>query len=155
MTDQRPGSKSESTLVTLIVRKTMRASAEKLFDAWTRPSQLIKWWGPESVTCIGADVDLRVGGRYRIGNKFPDGNVLWITGEFKSIDRPHKLVFTWAIEPDVSSSEVVTVIFKPRGDVTEVVVTHRRIPNDAARDMHRVGWQGCLNGLATYLEGQS
>jgi uncharacterized protein YndB with AHSA1/START domain len=153
MTDKRVGRKSTSPLVTLIVRKTIRATAEKLFDAWTQPSQLTKWWGPESVTCIGADVDLRVGGRYRIGNRFPDGKVLWITGVFKLVDRAHKLVYTWAIEPDVSSSEVVTVSFKPRGQVTEVVVTHRRIPNNAARDMHRLGWRGCLGGLAAYLEG--
>jgi uncharacterized protein YndB with AHSA1/START domain len=153
MTDKRVGRQSASPQVTLIVRKTIRATAERLFDAWTQPSQLTKWWGPESVTCIGADVDLRVGGRYRIGNRFPDGNVIWITGVFNLVDRAHKLVYTWAIEPNVDALEIVTVTFRPRGDFTEVVVTHRRIPNNAARDMHRLGWQGCLSGLAEYLEG--
>ncbi len=152
MNHQRLGRASESAMVTLIVRKTIRATAEKLFDAWTQPNQLTKWWGPESVICIGAEVDLRVDGRYRIGNKFPDGKVLWITGVFKLVDRARKLVYTWAIEPDVSSLEVVTVIFKQREDATEVIVTHRRIPDKAARDMHRLGWQGCLSGLAAYLE---
>jgi uncharacterized protein YndB with AHSA1/START domain len=45
-------------------------------------------WGPEGVSCIAAEVDLRVGGRYRIANKFPDGRVFWIVGELQIIE-PH------------------------------------------------------------------
>src|SRR5262249_36942533 len=47
--------------IVLVVRRTIRASAERIFDAWTRPEHLLVWWGPRPVTCSGADVDLRVG----------------------------------------------------------------------------------------------
>jgi Activator of Hsp90 ATPase homolog 1-like protein len=50
--------------------------------------------------------------------------------------------------------ERVTVQFEPRGDQTEVIVTHQLIPNETLRDMHQQGWIGCLDGLANYLEAQ-
>jgi uncharacterized protein YndB with AHSA1/START domain len=152
MTDHKSSSDSASPMVTLIVRKTIQASAERLFEAWTQPAQLKKWWGPQSVVCIDAEVDLRVGGRYRIANQFPDGKVVWIAGEFETIEQPHKLVYTWRFEPEAGASERVTVVFELRGDATEVIVTHERIPNAAIRDMHEKGWQGCLDGLAEYLK---
>ncbi len=143
-----------TTMVTLVVRKTIRASAERLFTAWTDPVHLKLWWGPRGVQCTGAEVDLRIGGRYRVANQFPDGKILWITGEFESIEPPRKLIYTWRLEPETDASERVTVQFEPRGDVTEVIVTHERIPNQALRDMHQQGWIGCLEGLAKYLEAQ-
>jgi uncharacterized protein YndB with AHSA1/START domain len=144
-------STAAAATVTLIVRRTIRASAERLFDAWTQPEQLKKWWGPASVECIDAEVDLRVGGRYRIANQFPDGKVLWISGEFESIKRPKRLVYTWRLESSQGPPERVTVTFTAHGAETDVVVTHERIPTKAARDMHEQGWLGCLDGLTEFV----
>ena len=140
-------------MVTLIVRKTIRAKAERLFTAWTSPEQLKMWWGPKGVKCIGADVDLRKGGRYRIGNQFPDGKILWISGEFEVIERPSKLVYTWRLEPDIANWERVTVQFEAGGENTEVIVTHERISSEDLKQMHERGWVGCLEGLAEFVEG--
>ena len=139
-------------MVTLVVRKTIRASAERLYTAWTDPAQLKLWWGPRGVQCIDAQVDLRVGGHYRIGNRLPDGNVLWISGEFVSIEPPRKLVYTWRLEAQRDTAERVTVQFAPQGDGTEVIVTHELISDEALRYRHQQGWIGCLEGLARYLE---
>jgi uncharacterized protein YndB with AHSA1/START domain len=87
-------------------------------------------------------------------NQFPDGKILWITGEFEMIGPPRKLVYTWRIETEENTSERVTVQFEPHANVTEVIVTHERIPNEALRDMHQQGRIGCLEGLAKYLEAQ-
>ncbi len=57
----------------LVVRRTIKAGPERVFEAWTRPELLLAWWGPRPVRCSGAEVDLRVGGRYRIDNQLPDG----------------------------------------------------------------------------------
>ena len=141
-------------MVTLVVRKTIRASAERLFTAWTDPAQLKLWWGPRGVRCTGAEVDLRIGGRYCIANQFPDGKILWITGTFESIEAPRKLVYTWQLEAQADTFERVTVQFEQRGDETEVIVTHELIPNETLRDMHQQGWIGCLDGLANYLEAR-
>lgn len=136
----------------LVVRRTIRADPERVFDAWTRPEHLKKWWGPKSVECIDAQVDLRVGGTYRIANQFPDGKVLWINGEFEAIDRPHRLVYTWRIGSEEGAAERVTVTFQAQGQATEVMVVHECIPTVAKRDTHERGWLGCLDGLVEYLE---
>ena len=137
----------------LLVRRLIRASAERIFDVWTQPEHLKLWWGPNSVECVDAEVDLRVGGRYRIANQFPDGKILWISGEFEAIERPHRLVYTWRVGDEEAAAERVTVTFEARGEDTEVIVAHERIPTEAMRDMHEQGWVGCLDGLLDYLEG--
>lgn len=134
----------------LIVRRMFHASPERIFDAWTQPEHLKQWWGPKSVQCVDAEVDLRVGGRYRIANQFPDGKILWISGEFEAIDRPRRLVYSWRVG-DEGVAERVTVHFEACGEETEVMVKHERIPTPTLRDMHEQGWFGCLDGLAEYL----
>ena len=135
----------------LEVRKTIAATPERLFAAWTQPERLKQWWGPEGVQCIDAVVDLRVGGRYRIGNRLPDGKVLWIVGEYSVVEPPQKLVYSWQIEPESHAPEMVTVRFEPREGGTEVVVIHESIPDVSTRNQHQYGWKGCLAGLAEFI----
>jgi uncharacterized protein YndB with AHSA1/START domain len=148
---------AEEAAVTLTVRRTLRAPVERVFAAWTRAELLVRWWGPAGVRCASAEVDLRVGGRYRIGNQLPDGRLLWIEGRFEEVEPPRRLVYTWRVvadgaPPDPGNEEQVTVRFEPRGDATEVSIEHRRIPSAARRDEHEAGWRGCLDGLARLLE---
>jgi uncharacterized protein YndB with AHSA1/START domain len=141
--------------IVLVVRRTIRASPERIFEAWTRPEHLRAWWGPRPVTCSGAEVDLRVGGRYRIDNALPDGKTLVIEGTFRAIEPPHKLVYTWCMGADAPESSLVTVRFEARGDATEVVVVHESIPSEAARQSHQAGWNGCLDGLEGHFTGRA
>jgi len=133
--------------ITLVVRKTIAASPERLFAAWTEPAQVLRWWGPDGVTCIGAEVDLRVGGHYRIGNRLPDGAELWITGIFEAVERPVRLIYSWRVEGVPGDAERVTVAFEGRGLETEVTVTHARIRSQELSEQHRLGWEGCLARL--------
>src|SRR5262249_5844020 len=137
--------------VALVVRRVIRATPERLFEAWTEPTQLRCWWGPKGVTCEGAEVDLRIGGRYRIDNAFPDGRGVVLVGQFELIERPNRLIYTWHVEGSPGASERVTVRFEPRDGATEVIVSHERIPDETVRDQHRRGWEGCLDGLAGFL----
>jgi len=140
-----------SVTTSLVVRRTFRASAERLFAAWTEPSQLQAWWGPAGVTCPHAEVDLRVGGRYRIRNEMQDGDTLWIEGEFEQIERPRLLVYTWRTDKATTPAERVTVQFEPRADKTEVIITHERVTDELTRKQHEAGWIGCLDGLAVHV----
>lgn len=136
----------------LVVTKIISASPERLFAAWTEPEQLKQWWGPESVTCIEAEVDLRVGGHYRIGNRFPDGSLVWITGRFHLIDPPRKLVYSWQVGAN-ADEELVTVSFEPTLDgQTKVTVLHERIPDEPTRSRHQLGWIGCLGKLSSHVK---
>jgi len=136
--------------LTLVVRRIIAATPERLFDAWTMPEHLIRWWGPRGVTCPQADIDLRVGGSYRIANRLASGEILHIAGEFQQIERPRQLVYTWRMEPAQAPAEIVTVLFEPSGAGTEVSVIHERIADASAFEGHRAGWHGCLDGLVAY-----
>lgn len=138
-----------SAEISLVARRLIAAPRQRVFAAWTDPALLPKWWGPPGVHCPKAEVDLRVGGRYRIANALPDGSVLWIAGTFERVDPPRRLVYSWAHEPHRADTEHtrVTVRFEARGDATEVIVVHERFPTEAVRDTHLDGWQGCLDGL--------
>jgi uncharacterized protein YndB with AHSA1/START domain len=137
----------------LVMRRRVRASAEKVFAAWTDAASLRQWWGPEGVACAEAELDVRVGGRYRIGNTMPDGRVVWISGVFERVEPPRELVFTWSVEG--GAQERVSVRLTPHGDETEVVVVHQRVVDAATRASHEAGWQGCLGGLARFFAQES
>lgn len=135
----------------LTVSRVVTAPVDRVFAAWTEAAHVRRWFGPRDVRCIGAEIDLRVGGRYRIGNLLPNGQEIWIVGEFEAVAPPRQLVYTWRIEPATGAAERVTVRFEPRGMATEVTVTHERIRTEAVRRSHEAGWTGCLDGLAGYL----
>src|SRR5260370_36842555 len=103
---------AESATIRLMVRRSIQPTADKLFAAWTQPAQLKRWWGPRPVTCVDAEVDLRVGGSYRIANQFPDGTLLWIVGKFEVVDPPYKLVYSWRVGSESHDSERITVQFE-------------------------------------------
>ena len=136
--------------IALVVRRTIKASVARVFEAWTQPEHLRRWWGPRPVTCSAAEIDVRVGGAYRIGNELPDGRVLWISGTFEVVEPPRRLVYTWEIENPGSPSPErsrVTVRFEPLAGSTEVIVVHERIDTEETRLDHEKGWNGCLENL--------
>lgn len=81
----------------------------------------------------------------------PDGNILWIVGEFERIEVPHLLVFTWMLDVENSTTERVSVRFERHETGTEVVLTHEQISTPILREQHQQGWIGCLDGLSGYL----
>lgn len=145
---------TEPTTLHLIVRRTIKARPARLFEAWTNAAQLSQWWGPKGVRCSHAEIDARVGGKYRIGNEMPDGQVVWIEGELLQFEPPVRLVYTWNVtqqDASIAQGEIVTVRFEARGDETEVIVVHERIADVKVRDTHAIGWEGCLAGLASFV----
>ena len=149
MSESRPP--RNQPVAALVVRRVIRATPERLFDAWTDPGQLAQWWGPQGIVCTQAEIDLRPGGSYRIANQLPDGSTLWINGVFESVQRPSQLVFSWQVGGAHANIERVTVSFLGVAQGTEVVVTHERIGDEKTRDGHELGWQGCLEGLFRFV----
>ena len=141
-----------SAVTTLQVTRVFAASRERVFRAWTEPRALKKWFRvAEGYTTPIAEVDLRVGGGYRLGMQPPGSDTpLIVRGVYCEIRPPERLVFTWGWEgsPEAVPETLVTVEFFERADQTEVVLTHERLADAAARDQHASGWEGCLDGLA-------
>lgn len=122
----------------------------RVWAAWTAADQLAAWWGPPEVETFGVEVDLRVGGAYAIGHRFADGSVRWLRGHFETVDPDRTLVYSWRMDGS-PATERVTVTFDAHGDGTEVTVVHVRIPDEPSQVSHRLGWQGCLDGLERWL----
>jgi len=140
----------------LEMRRTIRTSREKAFGAWTDPSQLQQWFAAaEGFTTPLAEVDLKVGGRYRLGMKAPGDNPLLIVGGvYLEILPPEKLVFTWQWEnavPDETETLVTVEFFEGEG-VTEIVLKHELFTDVMQRNKHGEGWAGCLDHLERLLE---
>jgi len=140
---------AEPELSRVVVRRLIAAPPDRVFSAWTEPEHLLRWWGPDGVTLADVRVDLRVGGCYRLDNQYADGSVTRIAGEFEVIERPSRLVYTWAHQPITRDTEHtrVTVVFEPCADGTEVVVTHEGFQTERSRHAHATGWSECLNRL--------
>ncbi len=133
----------------VVLERHVRAAPTRVFDAWIDPEELVRWWGPSDVECVEADVDLRIGGSFRLANRMHDASIVWITGTYEQIDRPRLLRFSWTVDGSESGpASVVTVRFAERRGGTDVTVTHERISTSATRDDHERGWEGCLDGLA-------
>ena len=143
---------ASDTQDSMTIRRTIGASRQRVFEAWTEPAHLKNWWraNPKWSTEI-AEVDLKVGGKYRLGMRDPEQDGPFVCfGEFVEIDPPEKLVYTWSWEaPGMEVGEtLVTVEFIEKGDATELVLKHERFPDAEAAAKHNEGWSGCLNNFA-------
>ncbi len=147
---------------TLVVRRMLNAKRELAFEAWTSAEHIPQWMRPEPGMVIPfAYMDLQVGGRFRIQMKMPDGDYCTAVGEFREVQRPARLVYTWDWEKDGRGTEfgevegkpsLITVDFIERGERTEFVLTHTRFATVESRDNHARGWSRIVDSFAAQLE---
>lgn len=137
---------------TLRLERTFAASPERVFAAWTAPEVLRRWFaaGPDW-TSTEVEVDLRVGGRYRLTMSGPDATGHTVVGEYLHVEPPRRLMYTWAWDgPDAPGdglTTVVDVLFRPAGRGTTVVLTQTGFATGHVRDQHGAGWRACLDNL--------
>jgi uncharacterized protein YndB with AHSA1/START domain len=147
---------------TLILRRMLNAPQELAFKAWTTPEHIKEWMQPEPGMVVPfAIMDLRVGGKFRIQMKNPDGEFFTAVGVFQEVKAPERLVYTWDWEKDGSGEEfgdvegkqtLITVEFHKRGDRTEMMFMHTRFATVESRDSHARGWTRVLETLANFVE---
>ncbi|MDP6603568.1 MAG: SRPBCC domain-containing protein [Rhodospirillales bacterium] len=135
--------------------RTFQTPREAVFDAFTKPDELAKWWGPKGMTTPVAEIDLRVGGAYRFDMAEPGGNIHRLTGVFREVQRPQKLVYTWIWEQgDMAGVEsLVTIDFADLGAATELTLTHELLPSERACELHEQGWTSSFDCLDETLTG--
>ena len=139
--------------VTLRLRRTFSAPPERVFRAWTTPEEMKQWKAPGEMTTPVAEVDLRVGGTYRIHMRAPDGALHRLVGAYRLVDPPKKLVYTWRWEDNPEAGEtLVTVEFLARGKGTDLVLTQELFATDDLRGQHETGWTKCFEKLSELVE---
>ncbi len=137
---------------TLRLERSYEAPPEEVFDAWTNPEVLRRWWVVDSGwrTPV-ADVDLRAGGGYRLSMEDPESGARHtVVGEYRTVRRPELLIYSWSWELDgggLGPESMVTVEFKSEGDRTLVVLVHSGLEDEESRERHGHGWSACLESL--------
>jgi uncharacterized protein YndB with AHSA1/START domain len=134
------------------IERTFAAPAEDVFDAWTSPDVMRRWFHCDSTwdTPV-ADVDLQAGGKIRVVMRRPDGTEVQAQGIFNLIDRPHRLVMTWTFDDEPANEQLLELSFIESNGATTVLLVNSRISTDERRDEQAKGWQGCLDELDRLL----
>jgi uncharacterized protein YndB with AHSA1/START domain len=136
----------------LRIERTFAATAEEVFDAWTSPEVIRRWFRPApGWSAPEAEVDLRVGGRVRVVMRGHDGRRVVAGGEYTLIDRPHRLVMTWTFDDDPSGEQLIELTFSESGGSTRVLMVNSGISTGERRDAQDRGWSRCLDELGDEL----
>jgi uncharacterized protein YndB with AHSA1/START domain len=137
-------------MTTLTITRRFDASPERLFDAWTDPAFVARWlFTSPASTAHTATLDLRVGGAWTIADT-RDGVVYTALGEYKVIERPQRVVFTFGMPQFSPEFAVITVEIAPDGDGAQMTLTQAPIPADAVEPLE-AGWSEMFDALAGLL----
>ena len=128
--------------LTLHLEKQLGVPREAVFAACLEPERLAEWWGPSGFTSPSIELDPRAGGKYRIAMQPPEGELFYLRGEFREVDPPGRLVYTFAWEdPDPDDREnVVALCFVVTDGGTTVILEQGPFATEARYELHRAGW---------------
>jgi uncharacterized protein YndB with AHSA1/START domain len=151
----------------IVIERVLDAPREKVWEAWTDPEQVKKWWGPKDFTAPSIQSDFREGGTYLWAMRSPDGQDYWNTGTFHEIVPPERLVVTdsfadekgnvvppshYGMAGDHPAEGRVTVTFEDVGGKTRLTVRYEGIAPGETRDLAEGGWNETLDKLAALVE---
>ncbi|MCI0432018.1 MAG: SRPBCC family protein [Gemmatimonadetes bacterium] len=125
----------------IVISRAFNGPARIVFDAWTNPALVKRWWAPASrgVTVVGCDAAVRAGGTYRYVLRLSTGHEVAFSGTYAEVTPPSRLVYTQIFEPAASGANpgaeqlVITVTFDERDGKTHVVL-HSLCPSKEVRD---------------------
>jgi len=144
----------------ITITRILNASRERVFAAWTDPTQMHQWFAPSSAFDVTFDVTIEAGTHLGSSYKLQmfnrkAGTTHTAVGKYIEFVPPEKLVFTWdrhigACNQDTDPAEdtIVSVELRDLGGKTELTLTHALVSDAASRASHTQGWTGCINRLA-------
>ena len=136
----------------LVLRRHYEVAAEKVWRAWTDPQALKLWFGPAEIVSVPvAEIDLRVGGRFRVVMLEANGERHEVGGVYRELVPNRKLVFSWAWHSTPERESRVTVLIEPADGGCELELRHEQFLDEAAREGHEHGWTGSLVKLEAWL----
>jgi uncharacterized protein YndB with AHSA1/START domain len=132
-----------------IVRQRLPAPPDVVYEEWTDAARLAEWMCPRPARCLNAEADARIGGILAFDIE-DAGQVFRVSGNYLTLDRPHRLAFTWSCStwPDPTIQTIVTVTIVPDGaEASIMTIEHALLPPDLVQQ-HARGW----DAIATQLE---
>jgi uncharacterized protein YndB with AHSA1/START domain len=137
----------------LRLERRLRAPREAVHSALTNSRQLAKWWGPRGFTAPSVEFEPQVGGGYLIAMQPPEGDLFHLSGEFKEVEPPARLAYTFRWDPPHPDDRetVVTISLEDRGEETEVLLTQGEFATEERHALHEAGWTESLDRLEQLL----
>lgn len=143
----------------VVLEGLFRASLSRVWRAWTEPDELTKWFGKPGGGCVSAEVDLRVGGRWRcVISEAADGRSA-LEGEYRVVETERRLIYSWrhVVErPDgareATADSQVTVEFAAEGAAARVRLRHEGILRREGREGVAGGWGAAFARLGERVE---
>jgi uncharacterized protein YndB with AHSA1/START domain len=137
----------------IVVARRFEASPERVFDAWLDPEIARKWlFSTPDGEMVRAETDPRIGGSFTFTER-RNGEDIEHVGEYLVIDRPTRLVFTFAVPKYSDEYDRVTVEIRRLGTGCELTLTNEMSPEIHREwgEQTRSGWTTLLDGLAAVL----
>ena len=147
---------AEADGLTLEFKRVLPAAPPEVFRLFADPDELARWWGPAGFSVPSLDFNPVVGSRYRIEMQPPEGDAFHLTGEFREVDPPTRLSFTFVWEPP-NPDDVETLVelsFRKNGDSTEVDFRQGMFKTEERRELHRDGWGDSFDKLKVLIAGR-
>lgn len=142
----------------LTITRVFDAPRSLVFKVWTDPNHLARWFGPLDWGTPSLQADIRPGGAYRIGIRSPKGEDHWMSGVYREIVAPERIVFTFAWEDAAGKpghETLVTVSFAEQDGKTTLTFHQAIFETVSSRDDHQKGWSSVMDRLAAYLATQA
>jgi uncharacterized protein YndB with AHSA1/START domain len=137
------------------VRRHLAAAPSRVFAAFADASLVNRWLTPSPDVALRVlEFDFRVGGSYRFAYEVPGRPTMVVNGQYRRIEPPETIVFTWNIEPPDEHAGVrseVTVTLTARGAGTDLRIRHARLTLPGACERHEAGWRGAFDHLVALL----
>ena len=145
---------TEKSELTIELKKTVSATPQEVFKAWTEPEIMKKWFAPSHEYDVPSlDVDLKVGGAFHVEMKTNEASYR-VNGKYKQIQKDEHISFSWAWESAPDQESIVTVELKNNNGNTDISLIHKGLKTPESVVEHKNGWQGCLNRLAQLFDAQ-
>lgn len=146
----------------LELTRVIKASKQRVFNAWTRPDMIRQWFGPKDRTVENVQADSHAGGQYEIGMSGVQGAVTecgdvrtgpsGVSGRYVKVDPYDLLQFTWKGTWDPTEETLVTIELRDVDGGTELKLTQERFMTETSRAQHEHGWTGSLEKLGRFIE---
>ena len=150
----------------LVITRLFSAPRRLVFNAWTEPERLVRWWAPKSCTTPYCKVDLRPGGKFHFCMRTPEGRDIWGIGVYREIVVPERIVYTdsfadadgnpvppghYGMSDSHPAETLVTVTFADHEGGTKVTLRHSIPESVEERKGTEQGWDEMLDRLADCL----
>lgn len=134
------------------LKRTLTASRQRVFTAWTDPAVIRRWLAPGPCTVCEVENDLREGGDFRIVSRSPDGAKHTITGRYLVLERDARIQMTWLYHGPLELLDGLQTLLEVQllecgPDRTEVILTQSDLPSQTVQAAFEADWPTCLEKL--------